>query len=146
VVSPRTPRRAFALVDVVVATVLLGVSLASILGLTSRAIDAQVRGERLRTAAMLLDEQLNLVLARGPDSYAKEFPTEGRCDPPFEDYRFELDFDSQGSGDPYVVVATITWTSLGRERSESVTTLMAPRLGEDPDPIRAPARVVERDY
>ena len=138
--------RAFALVDIVVATVLLGVALASILGLTSRAIDAQVRGEHLRTAAMLLDERLNLVLARGPDSYGKEWPTEGRCDPPFEDYRFELDFDSPGAGDPYTVTATVSWNSIGRERSETITTLMAPRLGEDPDPIRAPAQSVERDF
>lgn len=139
-------RRAIAMIDVIVATILLGVSLSVVLGIVSRSIDAQVRGEELRTAAMLIDEQLNLVLARGPDNYAKEFSTDGACDPPFEDYRFELSFDSPGAGDAYLVTATVSWTSGGRERAESVTTMVAPRLGDEPDPIRVPEQVIEREF
>ena len=36
-----------------------------------RALSSQAVGERLSTAATLADEQLHLVLARGPDDYAR---------------------------------------------------------------------------
>jgi len=95
---------------------------------------------------MLIDEQLNLVLARGPDDYAREFSTEGRCDPPFDDYAFEVEIDSASPGDAYLVTASVSWTSAGRLRTERVSTLMAPRLGDDPDPIRVPAQIVDREF
>jgi len=139
-------RRAVAIIDVLVATVILGVALAVIIGIASRAIDAQTQGEQIRTAAMLIDEQLNLVLARGPDDYARAFETEGRCDPPFDDYRFEIEIDSDGAGDAYTVSATVFWNRHGRVRYERVTTLMAPRLGDEPDPIRAPAQPINREF
>jgi len=139
-------RRGVAMIDVLVATIILGVALAVILGIVSRALDARARGEELRDAAMLIDEQLNLVLARGPDDYGREFPTEGRCDPPFEEYEFELEIGSGGAGDAYLVTATVSWSSAGRRRAEKVSTLMAPRIGDDPDPIRVPAQIVDREF
>lgn len=139
-------RRAVVLIDVIVATIILGVALVAILGLTARAIDAQTRADQLRTAAMLIDERLNLVLAVGPEDYPSVFPTEGTCDAPFDNYHFEVDLDAPSAGDPYLVVATVTWNAAGRTRSESVSTMIAPRLGEEPDPIRAPAQPISRDF
>jgi hypothetical protein len=137
-------RRSFMLVDAIIGSILLGVALTSIVGLASRALSAQTEGEELQTAAMLLDEQLALVLARGPDSYASRFDTEGECDPPFQRYHFALAIGGGQGGDAYKVTATVTWTSGGRQRSESVETLIAPRLGEDPDPDRRPPVSVDR--
>jgi len=139
-------RRAIALVDVLVASVLLGVALTAIVSLAGRAAGALAQGERLRTAAMLIDEQLNLVLARGPDDYDRRFPTEGPCDPPFHDYSYEIEIDSAPVGDPYPVAVTISWTDSGRGRSETVETLIAPRLGDDPEPERRPEEIVTRDF
>lgn len=139
-----TPTRGIALVEVLVATLILGVALSVLVGLAGRALWAQASGERLETAAMLLDEQLNLVLARGPDSYASRFDTRGRCDEPFEMYTYSLDISGGDGGAPYRVAATVSWEEGGRVRSETVETCMAPRLGDDPDPYRRPDDAVLR--
>ncbi len=137
-------RRGFILVDAIVGSILLGVALAVIIGIASRSLSAQSEGEELQTAAMLIDEQLNLVLARGPDNYGSRFSTEGECDPPFERFRYQLNISGGQGGDAYSVSATVSWTSAGRERSETVETMIAPRLGDDPDPDRRPTQPVER--
>ncbi|MCC6426765.1 MAG: hypothetical protein IT435_08075 [Phycisphaerales bacterium] len=141
---PTRSRHGVILVDAVVGTVLLGAALAVMLGILARSLSSQARGEELQTAAMLMDEQLNLVLARGPDSYGKQFPLEGQCDAPFTMYRYKLTIDGGQGGEPYRVVAAVTWSNGGRERSASCETLIAPRLGEDPDPPRRPEEVVTR--
>jgi len=144
VVSPSSANsyraRAFALVDVMVGGILIGVSLAVVIGLTGRAISAQKRGEELSTAAALADEQLQLVLARGPDEYAKRFPLEGSCDTPFQDYRFKLAFTGGTASKPYDVSCTISWTFSLSPQSIAIETLMATRDGGEgePDPIRQP--------
>ncbi len=143
---PITRRRGVILIDAIIGTILLGISLAAIIGLAGRAISSQITGEQLQTAAMLLDEQLNLVLARGPDDYASRYEAEGVCEEPFQNFRYRLEFAGGSGGSPYTVTATVSWTTAGRERSESVQTLMAPRLGDEPDPDRRPAETVQREY
>lgn len=137
-------RHAVVLVDVIVGAVLLGIALAVMLGILGRSITAQSRGEELQTAAALLDEQLNLVLMRGPDNYAGRFPVEGPCDAPFQAYSYRLSFKSAAPGLAYEVTATVSWNSGGRVQSADASTLIAPRLGDDPDPLRTPDQVVER--
>jgi hypothetical protein len=137
-------RAGTALIDIVVATVLLGVVLVVLLRLLGQAASAQTSGEHLQTAAMLLDEQLNLVLARGPDNYASRFAAEGACDSPFESFRYRLTFSGGTGGDPYAVRASVYWEQGGAERSASIETMVSPRVGEDTDPIRTPAEVIER--
>ena len=144
--------RAFALVDVIVGAMLVGVSLAVIIGLTGRAIASQKRGQELTTAATLADESLQMVLARGPDDYAKRFPLEGPCDPPFNDYRYKLEFSSGTTTVPYHVTVTISWgAGSGRgAQSIKIETLMASRdgglddVGGEVDPIRTPDQPVIR--
>jgi Tfp pilus assembly protein PilV len=139
-------RRGVVLIDSIVAAVLLGVALAVMIGLGGRAISSQKTGEELQTAAMLVDEQLSLVLARGADDYASRFPTRGQCDSPFERFEYSLEISEGQSGDPYRVVATISWSAGAKVRTESVETLIAPRLGDNPDPIRKPDQAVNRWY
>src|ERR1043165_8018707 len=116
------------------------------IGLGGRALSAQTSGEQYQTAAMLLDEQLNLVLARGADNYAGRFPVQGECDRPFQNFSYHLEISEGQSGDPYRVVATVSWLVGGKQRSESVETLIAPRLGGEPDPERKPGEAVNRWY
>lgn len=123
----RTTRRGVALVDAIVAVIILGVSLAVILSLTGQAISSQRIGEEMQNAAMLADEQLNLVLTHGPDDYAKTYPMSGDCDEPFTPFHFKLQIDGQGDTAPYKVRCTITWDSAGRERSIAVDALIASR-------------------
>lgn len=141
-VKPAT--RGAVLIDVLVAAMLLGIALAAMVSLSSRSLQAQRQGEDLQTAAMLLDEQLNLVLARGPDDYARSYPVTGACDPPFERFRYTLAFVEGESSAAYVVTATVTWPTQGGTKSASVSTIMAPRLGDEPDPERKPADPILR--
>jgi Tfp pilus assembly protein PilV len=142
----RSTRRGVVLVDAIVGSILLGMALVAMLGLAGRAMSAQATGEQLQTAAALLDEQLALVLARGPDNYGSAYPTQGACEAPFQSYFFRLEFSGGTGGEAYTVTATISWISGGREHSESIQTLIAPRLGDDPDPDRRPAEQVNRYY
>ncbi len=137
-------RRGVALIDAIIAAVILGVALSAIIGLANQAINSQRVGEELRTAAMLADEQLNLILARGPDDYSKRFGASGACDAPFEKFAFDLQFVAGGGGEPYKVTATISWDSSGRDRTIAIEARIAPRLGADTDPVRQPETFVER--
>ena len=64
-------RRGVALIEVMVASVILGLAVSATLGLAARAISAQSDGERIETAARLADERLNLVLALGCEGYSR---------------------------------------------------------------------------
>ena len=137
-------RRGFALVDAIVGGVLLGLSLTAVIGLTGSAVSAQMQGEQLQTAAALADERLNLVLATGPEAYTSVFPLKGPCDPPFEMFSYEITLTPQGDGNPYFVRAEVRWKSGARPQSVGVETLVAPRVGDDPDPDRKPLESVDR--
>lgn len=139
------PRRGFSLVEAVVAAAVLGVALVVVIGLTGDAVSAQSRAERLETAARLADEQLNLVLALGPEGYEAQFPASGRCDPPFEDFAYDVALVPGAGGEAYRVRATITWPDGARSRQLTLETRVAPRLGEDPDPERKPQETLSRD-
>jgi len=65
------------------------------------------------------------------------------CDDPFGAFRYKLDITPQSAGLPYIVKATVTWNSSGRARSASVSTLIAPHLGDDPTRPH-PRHAVER--
>ena len=142
---PRVRARGFVLVDAIVAGVLLGVGLSVVIGLAGSAIASQRKGEELQRAAMLADEQLNLVLAVGPEQFSSDFETKGRCAPPFEDYAYEVRLSPGQGAEPYLVEAVIMWNTGGRERSLVIETLVSERRGDDPDPIREPENAVERE-
>lgn len=141
---PLPRRRGALLIDAIIGAILLGISLAVILSLGGRAISSQAEGEQLRTAAMLIDERLNLVLMSGVEGYTSKFDLTGACEPPFQNFTYKVDIGGGQSGDPYTVAVTVEWFAAGRSKSETVETLIAPRLGDDPDPIRQPDQPVQR--
>lgn len=144
-VNPSRKTRGVMLVDLLVAVILLGVAIVALMGMTGRALTAQRSGENLETAAMILDEQLNMVLARGPDTYSSRFDdAEGHAAAPFERFRYKVDLTAGSGGEAYRVVATVWWMEDGREKSASIETRIAPRLGERPDPDRRPVQEVIR--
>lgn len=137
--------RGFALVDALVAGILLAVGLAVVIGLTGRAVASQSEGRRFAEAARLADGVLNEVLAVGPEAYSSAFETRGRFEPPFAGYRYEVTLTPGEGGDPYLVTARIAWRSGPSERDVVVETLAAPRRGDEPDPEREPEQTVGRD-
>jgi len=147
----RRNARAFAIVDAVVGAVLLGVGLVAVIGLTGQAISSQSHGEQLQVAAMIADERLNEVLAVGPEAYPSVFKLKGTCEAPYEDFRYEVTLEPQGESDPYLVRAEVFWRAGAGggggtgERSIIVETLIAPRLGDDPDPDRKPEQTTSRN-
>jgi Tfp pilus assembly protein PilV len=142
----RHRRSGVVLVDVLVAAIMLGVSLTVLITMTGRALASQRQGEQIATAAMLIDQQLNLVLARGPDDYTSRYAAAGQCDVPFDRFSYSIEFSGGEGGNPYSVIATVSWSDAGRPHSASVETLIAPRLGDDPDPDRRPEQPAVRGY
>lgn len=143
----RHPRRAtpsFILLEVIVASVIMGISLAIVATISSRLLVWQRDGESMQIAAMILDEQLELLVAVGPDDFPRIGRLRGTGPTPYESFRYEIDIDNEPEGDPSFVTATCTWTDAGVERSLTIETLVSPRLGDDPDPDRQPEQRMGR--
>jgi hypothetical protein len=139
--SPRS-RRGFALMDVLIGGILLAVGLAAILALGGRALTMQQRGERNVVAASLLDDILSTVLTEGAKDYEKLHPMAASCDPPFEDFEYLVDIEQGGPGVPSRVIARIRHLNGEQWFAE---TLIADKLGEEPDPVRMPDEPVDRE-
>ncbi len=137
-------RRGLALLDVMVGGIMLGIGLAVVMTVASRALNRQTDGEMRITAAWLADELLNMVLVEGPVKYPQLYDTSGRCDPPFDNFAFELDIKDQGLGMPFDVTATIRWPASRPINSIQVQTAIAARRGEAIEE-RAPLEPVDRD-
>lgn len=138
---PRS-RRGFALIDAILGGVLLAVALAAILSLAARSLQMERRGESEVTAAALLDELLAMVLVEGPAEFQKVHDTSGRCDPPFDDWEYDIVIEAQGLGDPWRVTATV------RDPAGSTHvcgTLIAPRNENAPEAERRPPKRIERE-
>ncbi len=134
-------RRGFALIEVVIAGVILAVGLAGIINVSMRSMDMQRRGESEVIASSLLDGLLSQVLVDGVTEFPKLNATSGRFDAPFEDWEFEILIDPEGLGDPYTVTAMVRDA---RGQAYTVETRIAPRLGEDPNPDRRPPEPFDR--
>jgi Tfp pilus assembly protein PilV len=130
----RRARRAFALMDVLVAGIVLGVSLVTLVGLVSRSLASQARSERLSTAAMLADETLGEILVEGVEEYQQHRSLESRFETPFDEFRYQIQIDAPAPGEAYGVTVTVQWEDGRRESSVVVETRIAPRLGDE-DPI-----------
>lgn len=136
-------RGGFALIDVIVGTILLAIGLSGILVLTSRALVLQRKGEVEVTAAALIDELLSTVLAEGPTDFRKMYDTFGRYDDPFGDYDYIVDIDDRGLGVPFRVTATVHHRPTDTEYT--VQTLIADREGDEPNPPRQPTKPIDRE-
>lgn len=139
----RRSRRGFALIDVIVGGVLLAVGLAAILALGARSMNLHQRGEREVIAAALLDDLLGTVLAEGPKDFPDLHEMRGRCDPPYDDFEFVVEIDDGGSGVPYKVAATVQHIASGD--TWTIETLIAEKLGDEPNPERAPVEPIDRE-
>jgi hypothetical protein len=136
-------RRGFALIDVIVGGVLLAVGLAAILALGARSLNLHQRGEREVIAAALLDDLLGTILADGPKDFPDLHEMRGYCDPPYEDFQFLVEIEDGNSGVPYKVAVTVQHNGTGD--SWTIETLIAAKLGEEPDPERVPVEPLDRE-
>ena len=134
--------RGFTLIEVIIAGVILALGAASLLSLTSRALQMQRRGEQKIVAASLLDELLSTVLMEGPQDFVQMNSMNGSCDSPFEEWEYKLEIDSAVGTDPFQVMA-IVYAPNGD--AFECSTMIAPRLGEEPNPERIPFEPIDRE-
>ena len=136
-------RRGFVLMDVIIGAAILAVGLAVVISMSSRSLARQADAEKQITASWLADEMLTMVLVEGPDVYEKVHPPRGNCEPPFEQFSYEIELESDGEYLPVRVIATISWDAIGGKHHSIIETLVARRFGE-PVP-RIPAEIVDRE-
>lgn len=140
--SRPTSRRGFALLDVVIAGVILAIGLATLFSLTSRSLEAQREGEIKVLAAGMLDSLLSEVLLEGPADFQDLHSSAGRGEYPYEEFEYRIRISDPGVGEPYEVLAVVTHDT---GRSYECETLIAAKLGEEPDPIREPQEPIDRE-
>lgn len=142
--SSRKRRRGFALIDVIVGGVMIGIGVTAMITITSRALTSQTEGEQILVASWLADELLNMVLVEGPDQYPKIHDTIGWFEEPFANFEYEVDIQDQGPRQPFRVIAYIRWPKMRGMREIAVETLIAIRLGEELVP-RMPIDILDRE-
>ncbi len=125
-------RRGFALIEVVIAGIVLAIGLSAVVSVAARAL----------AAAALLDGLLGQVLVDGPVDYPRINGTSGRCPDPWEDFEYEIQIEEANPGDACDVLAIVRDPN-GREYR--CATRIAPRIGDEPVPERAPPEPVDRE-
>ncbi|HWB19896.1 MAG TPA: hypothetical protein VG711_06320 [Phycisphaerales bacterium] len=140
----RNHRGGFALIDAIIGAVILGIGLAVVISLTSRAVQRQIDGEKRTTAAWLADGLLNMVLADGPVDYGKRNDSSGRFDAPFDEFTYNVELKDQGVNVPFRVTATVSWDKDRGGGSIQVQSLISERGGDSYQP-RRPLEPVDRD-
>ncbi len=134
-------RRAFALLEVIIAGVVLAIGLGTIVSLASRALMEQQRGERGVVAAALLDQLLAEILVEGPVEWPKQHDTSGRFDAPFDLYDYEVTIEEAEPGYPCAVLAVVHDDA---GRGYRCATRISIRQGEEPNPERMPSEPFDR--
>lgn len=136
-----TERRAFALLEVIIAGVVLAIGLGAVVSLASRSLMEQQRGERGVVAAALLDQLLAEILVEGPVDWPKQHDTSGTFESPFDGYNYEVVIEEAEPGYPCEVMA-IVHDDAGR--GYRCATRIAIRAGEEPNPERMPSEPFDR--
>jgi len=143
--SVHRTRRGVALFDVIVGGMMLAIGMGVVLSVASQALTRQTDGERRLVASWLADELLNMVIVEGPDQFSRVQETSGVFDPPFADFRFDVDLEDVGLRDPFRVTATISWPADRPFNQIEVQTLIAPRKGEILQQQREPLEPIDRE-
>ena len=139
---PHNHRTGFTLIEVLVAGIVLAIGMTTLLSITSQALSTQRRGEQKIIAASLLDELLSSVLTEGPQDFIRLKSSSGPCDAPFDDWEYVVEIDNAVGSDPFKVLATVTSPS---GQAYECGTLIAPKLGEEPNPDRFPFEPIDRE-
>ncbi len=129
--------------DAVIAGVLLSIGMIAVLSVAGQALSLSRRGEVDVRAAAAIDELLGAVLTEGPRDFPELYPTAGVFDEssPYADFEYVITIDQGGPGVPAEVEVLLTHES---GRSYEVTTRIAEKRGEEPDPVRYPDTPVDR--
>lgn len=136
-------RGGFALMDAIIAGILLSIGMVAVLSVAGQALSLARRGEIDVRAAAAIDELLGKVLTEGPRDFPELHPTAGPFeeDSPYTDFEYAIRIDQGGPGVPAEVEVVLTHES---GRAYTVVTRIAEKRGEEPDPIRYPTDPIDR--
>ena len=90
-----------------------------------------------------LGEPGGTVLAEGPKDFPDHHEMQGTCEAPFEDFQFLVDIEDGSSGVPYKVAVSVQHVPTGD--TWTIETLIAAKLGDEPDPPRTPVEPIDRE-
>lgn len=142
----RRAPRGFALMEVIVAGVILAIGLGAAISLSMQSLTAQQRGEHAVQAAALMDELLGSLVALGPVEWNRQHQPSGAFSSfdssyKYADFQYDMKIEDAPQGMPCDVLLIVT-DPLGREYR--CATRVALRLGEEPDPERSPRETIDR--
>lgn len=142
----RVQRRGFTLAEVIVGAIILGIGLAAVVSVSSRAMMNHTRGERMIVASWLADELLAMVLVEGPQAYLTRRNLEGAFEEPFEEYTYTMEIEYFSDVEPYRVTAVVGWPPYDDSSLVEIQTWMAARQTWDDEelPERAPEEPIDR--
>ena len=125
-------QKAFAIMEVIIGTILLGIGLGTVSSIATRSLSSQTRAEYQLTASWLADGLLAQILVDGPIGFQEMQPNEGTFEEPFEKFRYELKFVETDKYQPWEVTARVLWKgSRGADRYIEIDTLILDRMDED---------------
>jgi len=90
----------------------------------------------------MMDNLLSMVLLEGPQDFPDLHSMSGQGEFPYEQFEFRVNIEDPGEGEPYAVAVEVTHLT---GRSYRCETLIAAKLGEEPDPIRYPEEPIDRE-
>ena len=120
-----TGRGGFTLVEVLVASVILGAGAAVIWGLTRHCAESNERGAEYEQAYRLLDEVLDRLTVEGVAPNAGAGTIAGGFGRRYPGYQWAAEVEAaERMAGLYKVTATVSWEVLGQRYGEQVTTLV----------------------
>lgn len=132
------PANGMALVEVLVASVILGVGVSGLMFAASLSLRNQGRSEQRLAATYFAQEKLAEVETVGPRVWSLGRPTQGTESRGDTGYEWKLQIDPQSIGELFRVKVTVGWQSAGGTGSVELETLLndyeaavADTLGEE---------------
>lgn len=117
-------RKAFTLLEALVASVILGGAVVGIGAVSTRCLHQAQLNRQYDTAWQLLDQQLTVIDYMGLQEFLDKGVTEGDIEHLVPTYRWQVQVESQGIDDLHLVRMTISWQDQTRPYHVSASTLL----------------------
>ena len=105
----RTTRSGFNLVETIVASMILSGAVLTLGAISTNALTSTRLNEHYRTAAQLIDRQLQYIDSVGIDQFIESEPAEGVVQEMDPGYQWQVSTEYQGTDNVYIVTITVSW-------------------------------------
>jgi prepilin-type N-terminal cleavage/methylation domain-containing protein len=117
-----TPRRGLTLLEVVVATVLLGLGVTGLMSATTLAVRNQRSADQRTAALYLAQEKLAEIETVGPHIWLLSRETEGTVEQPDTMFRWTVTIEPQTTGELFAVQVAVEFSTASRSGSVALET------------------------